>query len=145
MQLSLQTDYSFRILIYLASFQPKVCRIEEIAEAYKISRSHLVKIVQELRRLGYIETVRGRAGGLILGRTPDHIQVGQLLQQMEPHLKLLECFDRQQNQCVLSPSCELKHWLGKALANFLQTFDGLTLADLLQERQAMSRLLQPQQ
>jgi Rrf2 family nitric oxide-sensitive transcriptional repressor len=142
-QLTAYTDYSLRVLMYLAVSRRPLATIEEIAAAYGISHAHLTKVVQELAALGLVATVRGRRGGLRLARPPERVNVGQLVRRTE-HLGLVECF-RPDGDCVITPACGLRAVLGEALGAFLAVLDGYTLADLVARRRtAMVRLLEPE-
>lgn len=130
MHLTQFTDYSLRVLIHVAVKGERRATIAEIADRFDISRNHLMKVVQELNRLGYLTTVRGKHGGLLLGREPADISLGALVRDTERDLALVECFgDR--NACVISPACRLRSVLGEALAAFLAVLDRYTLADML--------------
>jgi Rrf2 family nitric oxide-sensitive transcriptional repressor len=132
MRLTSYTDYSLRILIYLGLCGPEeLSTIEQISGAYGISANHLMKVVNRLGKLGYVETVRGRGGGLRLGLPPVEINIGQVVRQMEPDLAMVECFDREKGRCAIKPACRLKSVLEKALDGFLDVLDDYTLADLL--------------
>lgn len=130
MHLTNFTDYSLRVLIYLAVKGEDRSTISEVAERFDISRNHLMKVVQELNRLGYLTAIRGKHGGLVLGRDPADISLGALVRDTERDLGLVECFgDR--DACVISPACRLKSVLGEALGAFLAVLDRYTLADML--------------
>jgi Rrf2 family nitric oxide-sensitive transcriptional repressor len=140
MQLTQYTDYALRTLLYLAVTEENAT-ITEIAERYSISRNHLVKVVHNLGKLGYITTIRGRQGGLRLARAPEHINLGDVVRRTEPNFHLVECFSRDSDRCILTPSCQLKGVLAKAMAAFLAVLDGYTLADLIENRRELERLL----
>lgn len=131
MQLTQYTDYSLRVLIYLGRHQEKLTTITEIAEFYHISRNHLVKVVHHLGQCGYIETLRGKNGGIRLARAPQDIQLGQLVRDTEPNFNLAECFDKEKNRCVIVRDCKLQGVLHQAKHNFLATLNNYTLADVL--------------
>ncbi|RUR31992.1 Rrf2 family transcriptional regulator [Vreelandella andesensis] len=133
MHLTSFTDYSIRVLLYLAAKGEKRSTIDEIASSYGISRHHLVKVVQDLNMGGYITAFRGKNGGLILKRAPDMIQLGDLIRHTEPEFSLVECF-RDKNQCVITPSCQLRPVLNEALNAFFEVLDRYTLADLLNDQ-----------
>ncbi len=143
MRITRYTDYSLRVLIYVALQQDRLCTIREIAEAYDISRNHLMKVVHELNLMGYLETVRGKHGGLRLGLPAQRINIGALVRDTEQDLALVECFD-DDNRCVITPACRLKNVLSDALKAFFAVLDQYTLADLLPEnkRRPLLRLLQ---
>lgn len=129
MRLTRYTDYALRTLIYVGLQEPRQSSIAEIARAYGISESHLTKVVHQLGRLGLIRTIRGRGGGLRLGKPPREIVVGAVVRQTEDDLALVECFAG--GACAITAPCRLRRALGEALAAFLAVLDGYTLADLL--------------
>lgn len=130
MRITRYTDYSLRVLLYVALKGDQLSTIGEIAEAYDISKNHLMKVVQELAAKDYLLAIRGKNGGMRLNQSPENINVGELVRDMEQDLELVECFGSN-SSCVLTPACELKHVLGRALEAFFSTLDGYTLADLL--------------
>lgn len=142
MRLTNYTDYSLRVLIYLATKQNhELVTIKEIAEAYHISKNHLMKVVFELGKLGYLETIRGRNGGFRLLRAPEEISLGQLVRATEEDFNLVECFDRDHGGCVISPVCKLKGVIKEALNAYMNVLDQYTLADLVDNTDDLSRLL----
>lgn len=142
MHLTRFTDYSLRVLLYLAVKGERRSTITEIAERFDISRNHLMKVVQDLSHHGYITSIRGKNGGLLLRREPDTIVLGELIRRTERDLALVECFS-DGNECVITPACRLKHILTEALDAFLAVLDGYTLEDLLgARRQPLIQLLQ---
>ncbi|MGA7595326.1 MAG: Rrf2 family transcriptional regulator [Gallionella sp.] len=130
MRLTLYTDYSLRVLLFLAGKENENATITEIADFYRISRNHLVKVVHKLGRDGYILTSRGRHGGLKLARPAKDIMVGELVRSTEPDLDLLECFNPATDQCVISNSCSLKGVVFNAQTAFLGVLDRYSLADI---------------
>lgn len=126
------TDYSLRILIYLALKEDELVTIKEVAERYKISKNHLMKVVQELSATGYILAIRGKNGGVKLNRSPELINVGELVRMTERDSILVECFGSD-NQCVITPVCQLKNILAGAMESFFTYLDQYTLADLVQK------------
>jgi Rrf2 family nitric oxide-sensitive transcriptional repressor len=130
MRLTLYTDYSLRVLLYLACREEENVTITEISDFYRISRNHLVKVVHNLGLDGYILTSRGRRGGLRLARPAKEILVGELVRSTEPDLDLLECFNPATDHCVISNSCSLKAVIFNAQAAFLEVLDQYTLADM---------------
>lgn len=131
MRLTKFTDYSLRVLLYAATLEEgRLATIEETARLFDISRAHLKKVVLLLTQTGFLEGVRGRSGGFRLARAPDQINLGNLLRQTEPDFGLAECF-LPGNTCRITPACRLPMVMNKALANFLETFDDYTLADML--------------
>lgn len=142
MQLSTYSDYALRLLMKLALDPKRRHTIREIADAYGISHNHLMKIAQELGRHGYIETVRGRGGGLRLQRPADEINIGEVVRRTEENLALVECFDPATNTCVITGVCRLRFALREALEAFFGVLDGFTLLDLMEERNALGAILQ---
>ena len=142
MQLTRYSDYSLRVLMYLAVRPDSLATIEEISEAYGISRAHLMKVVHELGRAGLLETVRGRGGGIQLARAPEAISIGAVVRQTEDKLALVECFEPATSQCRIESACGLRGVLEEALDAFLGTLDRYTLADLVaRRRKPLARLL----
>ncbi len=131
MQLTLYTDYSLRVLIYLGLYPDRLVTINEIAESYNISRNHLVKVVHNLGLLGFIQTVRGKGGGMRLGHPPEEINIGAVVRATESNFDLVECFDMKKNTCPIEPACAIKGLLGEANARFLEVLDSYTLAPVL--------------
>jgi Rrf2 family nitric oxide-sensitive transcriptional repressor len=142
MRLTAYTDYSLRVLMYLGLRGERLVTISELSEAYGLSANHLMKIIHNLGKLGYIETVRGRGGGMKLAGAPEEINLGQVVRQMEPDFAIVECFDPSRRQdCVIAPVCRLQLVLEKAVQAFLDVLDNHTLADLLQNRTRLRSLL----
>ena len=141
MRHTVQTDYALRILMFLAARPEALTTIAEIARAYGISKNHLMKIVQRLARVGLIDAMRGRCGGLKLGRPAHDITVGEVVRLVEEDFRLVECFDPEQNRCVVTDACLLKHTLKDALDAYLAVLDRRTLADLVARPVELNRLL----
>jgi Rrf2 family nitric oxide-sensitive transcriptional repressor len=133
MQLTSFTDYALRVLIYAAVRSESRCLTTDAATAFGISRHHVVKVVNELRHLGYLDTTRGRDGGFSLARPPDRIRIGEVVRRTEGTMTLVECFERDTNTCPLSRACGLKGLLREAFDAFLAVLDRATLADLIAE------------
>jgi len=131
MRLAEYTDYTLRVLMYCAAHRDRLVTIAEIAEIHGVSRSHLMKIVNDLGRQGLLETTRGRGGGVRLLKPADQIRIGDVVRTAETDFRLVECFDPAINACTLSPTCRLKGLLHSALAAYLRELDGATLADLV--------------
>ena len=132
MQLTLYTDYSLRVLVYLSLNQERSATISEIADFYQISRNHLVKVVHNLSLKSYIISTRGKGGGLRLARKPQLINIGAVVRDTEPNFNIVECFsDESKNDCSVEPICKLKNILGQASINFLNTLDGYSISDIL--------------
>lgn len=132
MRLTLYTDYSLRVLLYLARKPEQLVTITELTDFYKVSRNHLVKVVHQLGVKGYILTTRGKNGGMKLARPPQEIVIGEVVRSMEADFDLFECFDATTDQCVITQSCRLKSMFFGARNNFLDTLNQYTLADALQ-------------
>jgi len=130
MRLTRHTDYAVRMLMFLALRDGQLGTIREIANAYGISRNHLMKVVQDLNHRGYITAIRGKNGGLLLKRAPETIRLGELVRDTERDMNLVECFG-DANECVITPACRLKPILAEALNAFLAVLDHYTLADLM--------------
>lgn len=143
MHITRYTDYSLRVLIYLAEQGDQLTTIQEIADSYDISKNHLMKVVHQLNKKGYIETVRGKKGGMRLHMAPGEINIGILVRETEQDLNIVECFSPK-NTCKITPVCGLKHMFSEALNAFLTVLDKYTLADVVQEqhRPQLMRLLQ---
>lgn len=130
MHLTRFTDYSLRVLMYLAESANERTTIAEIAARFNISRNHLMKVVQELSRLGYVTAIRGKHGGLSLKKSPDTIHLGRLIQDTEHSLSLTEC-DGDDEACYIAPVCRFKNIANEGLAAFIEVLDRHTLQDLL--------------
>lgn len=130
MRLTNFSDYALRVLMYAAARDERLITIDETAKVYGISRAHLMKIVNQLTRAGYLKAVRGRSGGLTLAKRPNKIRLGDVVRATEPDFVLVECFGAD-NQCVITPRCRLRRALGEALGAFIATLDRYTLADLI--------------
>jgi len=142
MRLTTYSDYALRVMMYLAIHADRRCTIAEIAEAYSISKNHLMKLVQDLSRAGLIDSTRGRSGGLTLGRPPEKIRLGHVVRQTENDFDLVECFAAKSNHCKISPACQLQFMLREALGSFLATLDRYTLDDLVANKGALNTLLE---
>jgi len=138
MQLTLYTDYSLRVLIYLGLHRERLATVSEIAQGYGISRNHLVKVVHNLSTLGFIVTTRGKGGGLSLARTPEQINIGDVVRNTEKNFNIVECFDGKNRSCPITAVCRLKGVLGDAADAFLGVLNGFTLADMLKNEQKLS-------
>jgi Rrf2 family nitric oxide-sensitive transcriptional repressor len=134
MRLTVYTDYTLRVMMYLAASYPRagVVTIEEIAKAYGISRSHLMKIVNELSKNGFVEAQRGRTGGVRLARSPDDISVGDLVRMAEKDFTVVPCHDsHDQPECAILPACNLKRGMRRAVDAFIGELDKMTLAQTI--------------
>ena len=140
MQLTTHTDYSLRVLLYLAQKGGKQATISEIADFYHISRNHLVKVVHHLAHTGFLNTVRGKHGGITLARAANSISVGDVVRQMEPHFDITECFTVDNQSCVIAPVCTLKTMLAQANNAFLSLLDGYTVADAVTQNEQAKQI-----
>ena len=142
MRLTRYTDYALRVLMRLAVEPERLLTIEEIATGYDISKAHLTKVVHRLAQRGYIETVRGRNGGLRLARSASLLRVGRIVVDVEKSMALVECFEPDTDTCPITPACRLQGALHEALGGFLSALDRYTIADLVERRTpALRRLL----
>ena len=141
MRLTAYTDFSLRVLMYLALHPDRRPTIAEIAGRYGISKAHLMKVVYQLGLMGYVETIRGKGGGLTLAKRLEDISVGEIVRRTEPDMALVACFDAGQPTCVIAPACRLKGKLGEARAAFLKVLDDCTLAEVMENRPALEVLL----
>jgi Rrf2 family transcriptional regulator, nitric oxide-sensitive transcriptional repressor len=129
MQLTKFSDYSLRVLMYTHAAGGRRVTIEEMAAAYRISRAHLMKVVNMLARAGYLTALRGRSGGVLLARRAEHICLGEVVRATEPGFAIVECFSTN-NQCVFTDYCRLPRVLDQALMAFLTVLDQHTLASV---------------
>jgi Rrf2 family nitric oxide-sensitive transcriptional repressor len=140
MRLTLSTDYALRTLIYLGAKRGEAATIAEIASAFGISRAHLVKIVHRLGQQGYLDTTRGRGGGIRLGRPATEIRVGAVVRDTEDDLAVMGCLEGP-GFCRIERCCVLRQALSDATRAFLATLDGFTLQDLLSPAATLTRNL----
>jgi len=130
MHITQHTDYALRVLIYLGANPDRLVTIAEGSERFGVSRSHLMKVVNQLVREGFAAGLRGKGGGLRLARPAAEIPVGEVVRRMEKRVELVECFG-QECQCLLDPGCRLKTTLAGALDAFLAALDAVSLAELV--------------
>ncbi len=131
------TDYSLRVLMYCAGQKDRLITIAELADHYRLSKNHLMKIVNDLAHQGLLETLRGRGGGLRLLKKPEDIRIGDVVRQAENDFRLVECFDGRTNTCLLTPGCRLKGVFGAALRAYMKELDAVTLADIAEPDEAL--------
>jgi len=141
MRLTVYTDYSLRVLMFLAVRDEALATIAEIAKAYGISKNHLMKVAHQLGLAGYVETVRGKGGGLRLARPPQDIMLGEVVRRTEPDMALVPCFDPADVSCAIFSGCVLRGVLGHARDAFLTVLDRHTLADLVRPRASLQKAL----
>lgn len=143
MQLTLFSDYSLRMLMYLGLRRDEVVPISEISDAYGVSKHYLLKVMNELAQLGYIEALRGRNGGVRLIRRPESIRLGRLIRETEPDGGVLDCIENPDADCAILPVCRLRKVFAEAQAEWFRVLDRYTLADLLGNAEALARILMP--
>lgn len=140
MKLSTFSDYSLRVLIYLGVQPGRLATVSEISEVFQVSQGHLMKVVHQLGRSGYVETVRGKGGGMRLGQAPEAIVLGHVIRQTEGEMVLVECFS-DHSQCRIQPACRLRSILGEGLGAMFKVLDSYTLADLLMQPDQLTALV----
>ena len=142
MRLTIFTDYTLRVLIYLGVHQHegRLATISDIATVYGISENHLMKIVYHLAKQGYVETTRGKGGGMRLARAPVLINIGDVVRGAEEDLAVVECFLKGVRKCPIVSACALGGVLGRAMHAFFEVLDGQTLADLILPRTDLVRI-----
>lgn len=140
MRLTLHTDYALRMLMLLALEPEELHTIASVAQRYRISRNHLMKVAQTLIQAGFVESVRGRHGGLKLGMDPAAIRIGAVVRATEDGFAVVECFDRRRSTCVVAPACGLRKPLDEAVQAFLEVLDRSTLADVAQNSGKATRM-----
>jgi Rrf2 family nitric oxide-sensitive transcriptional repressor len=134
MRLTVYTDYALRLLMYLALKDGGLATISEIASSYGISKNHLMKVAYELGVAGYIETVRGRGGGIRLAKRLDSIRLGDVVRRTEPDMALVACFKPIEAPCAIKQCCVLRDVLDRAATAFNDVLDGYSLADLVRPK-----------
>lgn len=164
MRLTRYSDYALRSLLFLALHpKDKLANISDIAKAYNISKSHLTKIIHQLALLGYVQSVRGKNGGIRINKDPKEINIGTLVRHTEAGFEIVECFEsnnatikpdtlqsipmvnvleQQPTKCVISPVCELKWVMAEATQAFVAVLDGYTLADMMTNSDKLRQYLQ---
>lgn len=142
MQLTTYTDYALRTLIALGLAAPDKMTAAEIGSAYGISTNHLLKVIQQLSDLGYVETLRGKSGGVRLAKAPETISVGAVVRAMERDLGVVACLREGGEPCVIDGPCRLRAALSAATDAFLTVLDNYTLSDVLKPRNKLTQILQ---
>lgn len=130
MQLTFYSDYSLRVLVYLSRIPKSTTTILEITNFYKISKNHLIKIVHHLAQLGFITTIQGKREGIKINPACYRFTLAEILQKTEPNFKLVECFDKEANRCVITQHCDLQKVFNQALKAFLEVLNNYTLAEV---------------
>ena len=145
MRLTSYTDYALRTLMFLAMNRERLVTIADIATAHGIAKNHLTKVVHQLGTLGFVETVRGRNGGLRLGREPRDIRLGEVVRQTETDFHMASCFDPAGSSCMYASGCDLKGVLAKATDAFLGVLDGVTLEQMVAREAPAAAAFEPVQ
>ena len=143
MKLTTFSDYSLRVLMYLALNRERLATIPEIAAAYDISENHLMKVVHQLARSGVIESVRGKGDGVRLALAPEDIRLGGIVRASEGSAPIVECLSDEVSSCRIAPACRLTAVLSRAFDALYATLDEYTLADLVQSPRGLRVLLAP--
>jgi Rrf2 family nitric oxide-sensitive transcriptional repressor len=142
MRLTTKTNLAMRVLMACAVNRGQVIRKHDLARSVNASEAHLAVVINQLAKLGFITTTRGRSGGLTLRLAPEEVFVGKVFRLFEGGVPLAECFDREANTCPLSSCCRLNTSIGRALEAFFATLDTVSLADLVNENAGLARLLE---
>jgi Rrf2 family nitric oxide-sensitive transcriptional repressor len=137
LRLTQYSNFALRTLQFAAVRAPSIVTVDDVARAHRISKAHLVKVAAELARRGYVESIRGRNGGMRLARPAESITVGEIIRWTEAPLELVECFNPETNTCPLLGACHLSRGLHRALRAFLSVLDDLTIADIAYNREAL--------
>lgn len=143
MKLTSYTNYALRSLQLAALKSPALVRVDDVVKIHSLSRPHVVKIVHELGKAGYLETVRGRGGGFRLGRAPEDIIVGEVVRLTEGPLDLVECFNPEKNTCPLIGICKLSRKFQEATRAFFAILDDVTIADIAANRNELFERIAP--
>ncbi|CAG0984848.1 HTH-type transcriptional repressor NsrR [Burkholderiales bacterium] len=141
MRLTSFSDYTLRVLMYLALDRDRLATIPEIAAAYGVSRNHLMKVVHQLALAGVVETVRGKGGGIRLAMAPEAIRIGAIVRAAEGDGPIVECLSHDANACPITPVCRLARVLVGGFDALYDHLDRHTLADLMVNRRALARVL----
>lgn len=136
MQLTRHTDYALRVLIHLATAPSGRATISTVADAHRLSRNHLMKVVHHLARGGFIATQRGRGGGFLLARPAEDISIGAVVRHCEPDMRMADC-----PACAIRPACGLSGLLVQATGAFLAVLDNATLADATRDKSGLAALI----
>jgi Rrf2 family nitric oxide-sensitive transcriptional repressor len=141
MKLTSFTDYSLRVLMFLATNPERRATVAEISAAFDIKENHLTKVVHFLGKQGWLANVRGKGGGLELGMPPEAIIVGRVVRETEGTDPIAECFGDTDGDCAIAPDCRLRGVLGESINAFYGVLDRYTLADLVNNRKQLAQVL----
>jgi Rrf2 family nitric oxide-sensitive transcriptional repressor len=141
MKLTSFTDYSLRVLIYLAAEPGRRATIAEVATAFDVSENHLMKVVHFLGQQGWLANVRGKGGGMTLAQPAAQIGIGQVIRATEGTDLPAECFSTEPDNCTIARVCRLRGVLQEAVEAFYEVLDGYTLADLVHNRSTLIKVL----
>ena len=141
MRLTVFSDYTLRVLMYLALDRSRLATIPEIAQAYGISGNHLMKVVHQIARAGIVESVRGKGGGVRLARAPEDIRLGEIVRTSEGAAPIVECLSQEPHGCRIASSCRLQGILVDAFDALYVALDRHTLADLVDRPRGLQRAL----
>ncbi|HET9646527.1 MAG TPA: Rrf2 family transcriptional regulator [Burkholderiaceae bacterium] len=141
MKLTAFTDYSLRVLIYLAAAPERRATIPEICAAFDLKENHLTKIVHHLGKCGWVETTRGRGGGLLLAKPAKDIRIGDVVRDTEGQAMPAECFSQEESTCAIARCCRLKGVLAEAVKAFYAVLDRYTLADITRNTDELTSIL----
>lgn len=141
MRLTTFSDYTLRVLMYLALDLDHLATIPEIAAAYGISENHLMKVVHQLAKSGVVESIRGKGGGIRLARPPEEIRLGQVVRTSEGNAPIVECLAGAENTCHITPACRLTGILVQAFNALYDSLDQYTLADLVKNQKTLAPLM----
>ncbi len=140
MRLTRFSDNALRCLMYLGLSDRSKATVGEVARSMSMSEDHLLKVIKRLSQLGLVQTIRGRNGGLRLARSPEDINIAEVVRATEDNLAIVPCFDSQHANCPISSVCRLAPAIEEALGSFFSTLQRYTLADLVRERHDMRRV-----
>ena len=138
MHLTKHTDLALRVLMYLGVNKGEICNISDIAKKVNVSRNHLVKVVHKLAGVGYIRSIQGRGGGILIEGDLSEISVGDVVRDMEANLTMVDC---SKMSCPMTPSCILKRALDDATTAFIGRLDSYTLDDLIRNKRTLIKLV----
>lgn len=141
MKLTAFTDYALRVLIYLAAQSGRRATIAEICAAFGVKENHLTKVVHHLGRRGWVETTRGKGGGLLLAKPAKDIRIGDVVRDTEGQAQPAECFSPEESHCCIAPVCQLKGVLAEAVQAFYAVLDRCSLADITRNQSELASVL----